>query len=182
MPDLGALNYGQMLGDVAALGELVRLGAKVLGFLLVGGGLVRLIVGSGRTVDAENMLFGGVGLTILCGGILLSIDSFIAIAGLSIGAGADMKDVGVAASKAPEVGPTQFVEAVRFAFGLAWLVGFIGMISGLNTLRVVNQNSQFGLALTKIIGGAFAMNLPTVIRAAGSWGGVFSELANVVSK
>jgi len=181
MPDFGGLNYSAILTDVAALGELARLVARVLGFGLLGLGLGRLIVGAGRSVDAENMLFGGVGLTVLCGACLISIDTFIGVAGLSIGADDSIKNVGIAAGQATAVGPAQFTEAVRLAFGIAWVVGFIGVISGLNTLRIVNQNSQTGFAITKIVGGAAAMNLPAMIKAASNWGGIFSELAKIVS-
>ena len=181
MPDLGTLNYGTILKDVVALGELARLVAHVLGFSLLGFGLFRMIRSAGRGGDPENQVFGGAGLTILCGACLLSINTFIAIAGESIGVGGGMKDVGVAADSVAAVGPAQFTEAVRLAFGIAWLVGFIGLISGLNTLRVVNQNSQTGFAITKILGGAAAMNLPVMIKAVASWGGIFSELAKIVS-
>jgi hypothetical protein len=181
MPDMGTLNYGLILTDVAALGELARLVAKVLGFFLIGFGALRMIRGAGRGGDSESQIFGGAGLSVLCGGVLLSIDTFIAVAGESIGAGGGMRDVGVAAGQVAAVGPAQFTEAVRLAFGVAWVVGFIGMISGLNGLRVTGQNSQVGFSITKIIGGAAAMNLAALVKALANWGGIFSQLAKIVS-
>lgn len=180
MPDFGTLNYGAILGDLVALGDLARLVAKVLGFFLIGFGLFRLIRGAGRGGDSESQVFGGAGLSILCGAALLSIDTFMAVAGESLGVGRVMRSVGVIASEVAAVGPEQFSEAVRLAFGVAWIVGFMGMISGLNTLRMTGQNSQTGFAITKILGGTAAMNLPSIIKAMAGWGGVFSELAKII--
>ena len=186
MPDMGTLNYGVIMGDLVALGDLLLLAARVLGFGLLGLGLLRLIVGAGRTVDAENMLFGGVGLTILCGACLLSITTFIDVAGVSIGGveqGLSSVGVteGIVTKGVKDTGPEQFAAMVRVAFGVAWVIGLLGIISGLNTLRVVNQNSQTGFAITKILGGAAAMNLPTMIKAMSSWGGIFSQLGKIVN-
>lgn len=185
MPDLGTLNYTVIMDDIVHLADLLLFAAQVMGFGLLGLGLLRLIVGAGRSVDAENMLFGGVGLTILCGACLVSITTFIDIAGVSIGGvqqGLSSVGVteGIVTKGLKDVGPEQFSAAVRVAFGVAWVVGLLGIISGLNTLRIVNQNSQTGFAITKILGGAAAMNLSIIIKAMSSWGGIFSQLANIV--
>lgn len=182
MPALGGLNYGAIQSDIAGLAMLLRdYVAPVLGFSLLGFGLYRLVRGAGRGMDTESQIFGGAGLMILSGACLLSIQSFMVMASGSIGAGDGMKSVSLAMGQVKSVGTAEFTAAVQVAFGISWVIGLLGMISGLNTLRVTGQNSQFGFALTKILGGACAMNLPVIIKAAAGWGGIFSEVAKIVS-
>jgi hypothetical protein len=183
MPDwssLSSVNFDAIEADLLALAPLVILVAQVMGFFLVGGGLLKAIRSAGRSPDGDSHLFGGAGLTILCGACLLSIETFAQMAGFSVG-GKGLTDVSLAMGEVSQLPQAQFYAAVRIAFGIAWLVGLLGVISGLNTLRHQGQNRQAGFAITKIVGGACAMNLSAFIAAASRWGGIFEDLAAVVN-
>lgn len=167
-----ALNHGQIALDLAALADLARIAAGAIGFCLLGAGLLAFIRSKGRQESPGRALS-----MVLVGGVLLSVASAANMAAGSLFGADSLQLVGIESHVTEKAGPAaaMFATALR----VAWVVGFIGFISGWHGLT--KERPQAGVCIAKILGGSAAMNLPIVIQAAAQWGGIFAGIGTYIN-
>ena len=157
--DIAAL-LGNIKGVLLAFKPLVGIVGKVLGLALIGWGLLSAVMDKGR---GEAKYAGSIA-KIIFGTILLNLSGAIAMSGESITGTA--LDIGQGYSPS---GSAVWVQAVHVAFYTAWIVGLIGFIKGWKDLSHHDPDRR-GAAITMIIGGTAAMNLPTLLGAVAELG------------
>lgn len=169
---LQALNYGQISEDLGALAGLAGIAAGVIGFFLLGGGLIGFITRKGR-----QQAMGRPIAMILVGGVLLSVSSAANFAAGSLFGGDNMSFVSLDGHVSAAAGPAK--EMFALLLRISWVVGFLGFINGWQGLT--RERPEMGVSIAKIIGGSCAMNLPIMVQAMAKWGGVFAGIATYIN-
>lgn len=170
--NLSAINFAAIGSDLAALKGVLLIGAEALGWALIAYGVLQFVKsrGSGGGSPAEG------GLSILAGGCLAAITSFLVMAGSSVTGGSSMYPTAISNASGPAA---TWAAAVGLANTVAWLVGLAGLVTGTNGLRKRGHDAAVGTCLVRIIGGGAAMNLTLIMQALGNWGGVFASIASL---
>lgn len=168
-----ALNHGQIGADLVALAGLARIAAGTIGFFLLGGGLLAFIRSKGRQESPGRAL-----MMVLVGGVLLSISTAVNMAAGSLFGADSLQLVGIESHVTEKAGPAK--DMFKTVLGIVWVVGFLGFIGGWYGLTR-GPRAQVGVCISKILGGACAMNLPIIVQAAGRWGGIFASIATYIN-
>lgn len=157
--EISAADVAVLLGNIkTVLGQAVPtigLWGKILGFVIIAWGLFSAISDKGK----GDLRIGPAIFKILFGSLLLNLGGAIAMSGNSITGTA----LEIGEGYSPE-GPAVWASAVHVAFYTAWVVGLIGFIKGWKDLSHHDPDRR-GAAITMIIGGTLAMNLPAVMKA-----------------
>jgi len=168
-----ALNHGQIGADLVALAGLARIAAGTIGFFLLGGGLLAFIKSKGRQESPGRALS-----MVLVGGVLLSVPAAVNMAAGSLFGADSLQLVGIESHVTEKAGPA--ADMFKTVLRIVSVVGFIGFISGWYGLTR-GPRAQVGVCISKILGGAAAMNLPVVIQAAARWGGIFAGIGTYIN-
>lgn len=169
---LQGLNYGQIGEDLASLAGLAGIASGVIGFFLLGGGLLGFITRKGRNQTVQRPI-----AMILVGGVLLSISSAANVASGSLFGGDNMSFVSLDGHVSAAAGPAK--EMFALLLRISWVVGILGFINGWHGLT--RERPEMGVSIAKILGGSCAMNLPVMVQAMAKWGGVFAGLATYIN-
>lgn len=182
------LDVPQLTGQVATVGDVAFIVMVIIGF-----GLVALGVWAAAMTGSNNAARGGTGIkaaltSIAIGGILISGSTLLDIGSLTLGANDDQGQNAREAvlSGEPVTGEdvpgdiqgsnVSIQDATAFAYTVVGVVGFIGFISGWLMLAqmgrgTASQTASMGKAITLIIGGVLAVNMPwTVDMVANTMG------------
>jgi hypothetical protein len=166
-----SLNFSQIGADLGALADLAALAAGVIGFFLLGSGLIVFVSRKGRQQSIGRPM-----MMILVGGVLLSISSAMNVAAGSLFGGDNLTFVGLDGHVSDAAGSAAPMFALLLR--ISWIVGFLGFIHGWHGLT--RERPETGVCIAKILGGSCAMNLPVMVQAMASWGGVFAGLATYI--
>lgn len=168
-----ALNHGQIGADLVALAGLARIAAGVIGFFLLGGGLLAFIKSKGRQESPGRAL-----TMVLVGGVLLSVPTAVNMAAGSLFGADSLQLVGIESHVTEKAGPAR--DMFKTVLGIVWVVGFLGFIGGWYGLTR-GPRAEVGVCIAKILGGAAAMNLPIIVQAAARWGGIFASIGTYIN-
>lgn len=182
MDSFGSFDLVGFTKQIASIGPFAVIVIYLIGFLLVGSGILMLLRIKG---GSQQYSFGAVMSAVLIGTFFLSLPSFLSLLSHSMdsgGAATQAREAILGGSVVQASSGGTMKDAINFAATVIGLVGLIGFTKGWLMINAISRGTAggaatMGRAWVLVFGGLAALNLPWfVLLIAHSMGYTLSSL------